>query len=198
MVEVGPASPSGVASTVTANAGTNLNTSALALETGGNLSTIATRTPALGSAVSAASQPVVIASDQVAVPVVQRDAAGNVYGSRTSKTGTILSGAALSGDYDLSGASGLTIVGLITPAAWTAAVLTFSVSLDGITYYPLYNSSGVEVQLASSVLTVASAWIGLDPSDFVGIPHVKLRSGTNAATVNQAADRTVLLIGRSL
>lgn len=41
---------------VTANAGTNLNTSALALESGGNLATIATNTgriPALGAAVAA-------------------------------------------------------------------------------------------------------------------------------------------------
>jgi hypothetical protein len=55
----------------TANAGTNLNTSALALETGGNLSTIATNTgkiPSKGTATIANSTPVNIASDQT-VPV---------------------------------------------------------------------------------------------------------------------------------
>jgi hypothetical protein len=51
-----------VSGTVTANAGTNLNTSALALETGGNLATIATRTPALGQALAAASVPVILPS----------------------------------------------------------------------------------------------------------------------------------------
>ncbi len=50
---------------VTANAGTNLNTSALALETGGNLATIATRTPALGQALAAASVPVVLTAAQI-------------------------------------------------------------------------------------------------------------------------------------
>jgi hypothetical protein len=48
---------------VTANAGTNLNTSALALETGGNLASIKTNTdkiPALGQALAAASVPVIL------------------------------------------------------------------------------------------------------------------------------------------
>jgi hypothetical protein len=51
----------------TANAGTNLNTSALSLET--TQSSINTKTPALGQAVMASSTPVVIASNQTAVPV---------------------------------------------------------------------------------------------------------------------------------
>jgi hypothetical protein len=63
---------------VTANAGTNLNTSALALETGGNLASLVSKTPALGPAVSASATPVVIASDQSAVAVV-----GNVAGGAT-------------------------------------------------------------------------------------------------------------------
>lgn len=54
--------------TVTANAGTNLNTSALAVETGGNLATIKTNTdkiPALGQALAAASVPVILPSATV-------------------------------------------------------------------------------------------------------------------------------------
>lgn len=53
---------------VTANAGTNLNTSALALESGGNLAAIKAKTdniPALGQALAAASVPVVLPADQV-------------------------------------------------------------------------------------------------------------------------------------
>ena len=56
---------SGNPTSITANAGTNLNTSALALETGGNLATIATRTPALGQALAAASVPVILPSATV-------------------------------------------------------------------------------------------------------------------------------------
>ena len=54
-----------ISGTVTANAGTNLNTSLLALETGGNLATIVTNTnkiPALGQALAAASVPVILPS----------------------------------------------------------------------------------------------------------------------------------------
>ncbi len=50
---------------VTANAGTNLNTSALALETGGNLATIAGRTPALGQALAGGCVPVVLPAAQL-------------------------------------------------------------------------------------------------------------------------------------
>ena len=52
-------------STVTANAGTNLNTSALALESGGHLASIDTKTPSLGQALSASSVPVVLPAAQI-------------------------------------------------------------------------------------------------------------------------------------
>lgn len=57
-----------ISGTVTANAGTNLNTSTLALEAGGNLAAIKTKTdniPALGQALAAASTPVVLTAAQV-------------------------------------------------------------------------------------------------------------------------------------
>ena len=64
-----------VSGAVTANAGTNLNTSALALETGGNLATLTGRVPAQGQAAMAASLPVAIASDQAALAVNSTPAA---------------------------------------------------------------------------------------------------------------------------
>lgn len=57
-----------ITGTVTANAGTNLNTSALALESGGNLAAIKAKTdniPALGQALAAASVPVVLPAAQI-------------------------------------------------------------------------------------------------------------------------------------
>jgi hypothetical protein len=57
-------SPWVVSGTVTANAGTNLNTSALALD-----ATVTARLNTLGQKVMASSAPVVIASDQSAVPI---------------------------------------------------------------------------------------------------------------------------------
>lgn len=64
--------------TITANAGLNLNTSLLALEAGGNLATIESRTPALGQALMGSSVPVVIASNQSAVNVAATLAAETV------------------------------------------------------------------------------------------------------------------------
>lgn len=64
-----------VAGAVTANAGTNLNTSALALEAGniatvaGDTTSIDSKTPALGQAAKAASVPVTLASDQEPIDV---------------------------------------------------------------------------------------------------------------------------------
>lgn len=61
-----------ITGSVTANAGTNLNTSLLALEAG-NLASIKAKTdniPAQGQAAMAASLPVVLASNQPALPVV--------------------------------------------------------------------------------------------------------------------------------
>ena len=57
-----------VSGTVTANAGTNLNTSTLALEAGGNLASVKTNTdkiPSQGQALAAASTPVVLTAAQV-------------------------------------------------------------------------------------------------------------------------------------
>ena len=68
-----------ISGTVTANAGTNLNTSALALESGGNLATLVTRTPAVGQTTMSGSSPVVIASDQSALSVNYAAAATQTY-----------------------------------------------------------------------------------------------------------------------
>ena len=58
--------------TVTANAGTNLNTSALALETGGNLATTATNTGTIAGAVSSSKMQVNVTN--TSIPVTQSTA----------------------------------------------------------------------------------------------------------------------------
>ena len=54
-----------VSGTVTANAGTNLNTSLLALEGGGNLASINTKLPSQGQALAASCVPVVLPAAQI-------------------------------------------------------------------------------------------------------------------------------------
>lgn len=93
-----------VSGTVTANAGTNLNTSLLALESGGNLAAVATSTSStatntsninakfgsLGQKAMAGSAPVVISSDQSAIPVTGTffQATQPVSGTVTANAGT--------------------------------------------------------------------------------------------------------------
>jgi hypothetical protein len=81
-----------------------------------------------------------------------------------------------------------TLVGIQMPAAWTTAVLTFQVSMDGgTTFSDLYDESGTE----RSVTVAVNRSITLDPTKFIGATHIKIRSGTSAAPVVQAAARTL-------
>lgn len=100
----------------------------------------------------------------------------------------IANGTSLTAAIDLGTAR---LVGLIMPAAWTAASITFQVSHDGVTFVDLYNSSGTAVVLNSPA---ASRAYSLDASLFIGWRHMKVRSGLIGAAVNQGADRTVILV----
>jgi hypothetical protein len=104
--------------------------------------------------------------------------------------------AALSSPVNLTGTDGATVVSLTTPAAWTAADISFAVSQDGVTYSPLYDArtpgAATEVTIPSASIPVnAARSFALDPSIFAGFNFVKVRSGTNASPVNQAAARSV-------
>ena len=116
-----------------------------------------------------------------------------------TKTATIAISAAISDAIDLGGK---TLCTLMTPIAWTAAGIAFQGSFDGTTYAPLYeNVQGVttEVAIASGdIATGAVRLFALDPARFCGIRYLKVVSGTNAAGVNQGAQRLVTLGVRSL
>lgn len=112
-----------------------------------------------------------------------------------SMDANIANGASLSQAIEnigLGAASAL--VGIEMPAAWTAANLTFQVSFDGDTYKDLYDKDGNEV----TVTAAASRYIGLIPSLFAGIRHLKVRSGTSGTPVNQGAARTLRLVVREV
>jgi hypothetical protein len=87
--------------------------------------------------------------------------------------------------------------GIVMPAAWTSAVISFAVapslpSGEPGTFVPLRNSAGGVV----SVTVAAETAVSLDPAQFAGFRWLKLRSGTSASPVNQAADRTLDVILR--
>lgn len=105
---------------------------------------------------------------------------------------TIASGASLSDAITLGG---LRLFGVVMPAAWTAANLTFQASFDGgTTYVDVYDYNGLEVVATAST----SRLIVLDPVVFSAIPLLKIRSGTSGTAVNQGAARTLQIVLRGI
>ncbi len=104
-------------------------------------------------------------------------------------TATIASGSSLSSAADLGTGR---LVGLVLPAAWTTASITFQGSADGTTYFDLYDDATERAIASSSV--VASRFIALPIADWLMVRAIKLRSGSAATPVNQAADRTITLV----
>lgn len=104
----------------------------------------------------------------------------------TITNGTSLSNAALLQKYRL--------VGILMPATWTAAAMTFQVSVDGTNFFDLYDSSGAEV----SYTVVQGHYVFTTPANWAGIRFLKVRSGTGGAAVSQGGDRIVSLIVRPL
>jgi hypothetical protein len=112
-------------------------------------------------------------------------------GEPNVKTVTIASGASLSGAVDLEG---YTLVGILMPAAWTAAALTFAVAstLAG-TYADAYTDAGVEV----SATVAASRYVGLRSDLAMALAaarFLKVRSGTTGTPVNQGDARILTLV----
>ncbi len=104
----------------------------------------------------------------------------------TIANGASLSSGALVGDAVLCG--------IQYPAAWTAAALTFQISLDGETWKDLYDDAGAEVTINPS--SPAGKYVAISPDAFAAAPYVRVRSGTAALAVNQAAARTIYLTSR--
>ena len=79
--------------------------------------------------------------------------------------------------------NGMSLCGILTPAALTGTALTFEASdVAGGTYLPVYNSSG---QVSYTV--AANRYVAIDPKDFQGIQFLKIKSGSA-----EGAARTLL------
>lgn len=134
-----------VSGTVTVNAGTNLNTSLLALEAGGNLATLVTRTPALGQALAAASVPIVLTAAQLTTltpvstvtanagtgnfTVVQSTAAS--LNATVVGTGTFAVQAAQSGTWNVGTVTTVTTVSTVTAVTAITNALPAGTNLLG-------------------------------------------------------------------
>lgn len=176
-----------VSGTVTVNAGTNLNTSALALESGGNLASINTKTPALGQALAAGSVPVVLPAAQVtsltpptSVGVNNFPATQAVSGTVTVNAGTNLNTSALA----LEGGGNLASINNKTPAlgqALAAASSPVVLPATQITALTPPTSVGINnfpaTQAVSGTVTV-NAGTNLNTS------ALALETGGNLASIN--------------
>ena len=105
---------------------------------------------------------------------------------------TIASGQSLSGPINLGG---LRLFGIVMPATWTAANLTFQMSADnGVTWNNLYDSSGAEIVVTAGT----SRCIVFDPTNYSALQWIQVRSGTSATPVAQGANATMTLVLRSV
>lgn len=114
-------------------------------------------------------------------------------GSPETATATIANGAALSDAVFVDGR----LTGLITPAAWTAAGITFQGSVDGSSFYDIYDDA---LETTAVERTIAAGNVGTDRFlalaliDWTAFAYVKVRSGTTGSPVNQGAQRVVTLV----
>ncbi len=111
-------------------------------------------------------------------------------GPPTVATATIANGQSLSDAVEVDGK----LVTIITPAAWTAADMTFQGSQDGTNFYNIYDDGTERIIASANIPTAAVRVLSLDLTDWIGIKYVKIRSGTAAVAVNQGASRAILLV----
>ncbi len=107
------------------------------------------------------------------------------------QTATIAAGTALSPEVALGEK---TLVGIIIPAAWITAALTFQATPDDTNFYELYDGAGNEVTLTGA----AGQFVQVDPTKWKGITGIKLRSGTAGTPVNQTSTVTLTLVTRTV
>ena len=125
------------------------------------------------------------------VPVILNDA-GQVpvtTGQITTITATIASGASLSGNIDLGTAR---LGRIVMPAAWTTADITLQTSFDGVTWSvdSLYDKDGAEYTIKAA----AARSVLIPLADMLSVRYLRVRSGTLALPVVQAAARSLVLV----
>ena len=104
---------------------------------------------------------------------------------------TIASGQSLSDEIDLEGYS---LLGIIMPGSWTAAGLSFEAAQSpGGSFQDLHDSAGAEA-VVTAAASRAIGLAGVTAEALAPFRIIKIRSGTSAVPVNQAAARTLELV----
>ena len=168
----------GSSSTVTANAGTNLNTSALALESGGNLATIATNTGASVSAIGSAVPSKGIYNGGIATTAIPSNAtAGNLVGAMFDKAGRMV--VAPQAPRDLVKHQATTITS--STASTTVVTAGASGVFNDVTSIVFTNSSSTATVVTLSDGTASYTYI-VPPTDMRGVAYPVPLAETTAAT----------------
>lgn len=94
------------------------------------------------------------------------------------------------------GLGGKTLVGVVIPAAWVTAGISFQASGDGGTTFGELLDETATARSISSVTGGAYTVIAVDPTKWRGINEIKVRSGTSGSPVNQTGAPTLLLLVR--
>jgi hypothetical protein len=178
--------PLPVSGTFTANAGTNLNTSALALESGGNLAGINTKLPALDTG----AIPVLVKNGQLEI---QNDTGNPIpvgTGSQLNVTG---SGAALSADLISVACDPYRSICIQITGTFVGTV-TFQASNDNTNWFGLVGKLSSD---GSGTLGATATATGIFIASLVGYQYVRARltaytSGT--ATANAYLSREIVTL----
>lgn len=99
---------------------------------------------------------------------------------------TIASGSALSDAQHI----GIGNPSAIALPAIDNAKITFQASVDGTTWYDVYDATNAEVEEPA---TTGQLYLDL-PSALRGVEYLKLRTGTSSSPVSQSAERTIHVI----
>lgn len=109
------------------------------------------------------------------------------------KKATIASGQSLSAEINVSG---MVLIGISMPAAWTAAGITFQGGISeaaGQTLQDLYDEDGAEIAWTGAAAGRYLIGAGAAPP-MTGLAYLKVRSGTAGVPVAQGAERVITLI----
>lgn len=101
-------------------------------------------------------------------------------------TVSIANGAQLSSALNCGGMS---LVGIVMPAAFTGTAITFLGSADNSTFVDVYNTAGTQI----SATVGTSQYVALSPSDLTSIQYLKLKSGSA-----EGAARTITCVLRAI